>query len=126
MLTEYNGNSPAGGPNLEELYRSIFITFARKGTASDLNSIEFVSYTCDDEIKEIPLFTEKSFVFKEYPEDALLVEAGGPLFWSNLFSLTETDKCVVSINPDQPNSVRITRNMILQMMGKAEIPSATK
>ncbi len=116
ILSALPGNPSLMDNLYEELYKSIFITFARNGTEAKWTSIEFLTYNCDDGMREVPLFTDKSFVFKEYPTDALLVEAGGPQFWVKLSTMAETNKCVIAINPDQSNCTRITKEMILEMI----------
>jgi hypothetical protein len=126
MLNALPGNPSLINDLYEALYKSIFITFARSGTEAKWTSIEFLTYNCDDGMREIPLFTDKTFVFKEYPADALIVEAGGPQFWIKLSTMAEPYKCVVAINPDQPNSTRITREMILEMITRFESASNTE
>jgi hypothetical protein len=101
-----------------EIFESSFFSFVRNGTEENWNTLEFLTYDTSDDIKELPLFTHKTFVFMEHPFDAIIVEVFGESLWDKLLNIVETGKCEAAINPGQSFGIRLTREMILGMVSK--------
>jgi hypothetical protein len=102
----------------EEVFKSSFFTFVRKGTEERWNTIEFLTYDTKDHVRELPLFTQEQFVLLDQPADSHLVEIGGQELWEKLLTIIETGRCEVAIDPIQTHGIRLTKEMIQGMLSK--------
>ncbi|MDB5221488.1 MAG: hypothetical protein JWN83_155 [Chitinophagaceae bacterium] len=101
----------------QQLFGENYFAIIRPGTENDLDKMEFLIYDTPDEVRELPLFTSEHFVLYDLAKNASVIQIGGQSFWERLLDIIETGKCEVAINPLQPHSIRLTKEMILGMIG---------
>jgi hypothetical protein len=109
MLQAFSTNSGVALQLYEKLYGATFFVPMQQG-----NLLKYVSKG----VSSLLVFTQAVFVFKDIPEDAVIVELDGPTLWSKLLDATRTEQCEVEVDPLQPHSIRLRRSMILGMVLK--------
>lgn len=102
----------------KELFENSFFALVRRDTEDSIETMEFVIYPTEDNLRELPLFTHENFIFRSYPKDAVKVRVFGEALWGKLLTIVETGICEAAINPGQTHGIRLTREMILGMIAK--------
>lgn len=100
----------------KKLFDSSYFTLVRPGTETSIEEMEFLTYDTQDDIRELPLFTNDLFILKGLTQEALTIQVSGQPFWARLLDIIETGVCEVAVNPGQKHGIRLTKEMILGMI----------
>jgi hypothetical protein len=100
----------------EQLYHSRFLALVRPGTEGQLHTLEFVTYSTEDRISELPIFTCDAFVLDLAPTQVTLVELSGKELWPTLLDIVNTGRIEAAVDPGQKHGIRLTKEMILGMI----------
>ena len=100
----------------KQLYFTTYFALVRGGTEEYWSSIEFLTYDTVDGIRELPLFTNMSFILDNLDSSALIVQIGGQDLWIKLNEIVETGSCQIAIDPGQTHGIRLTKEIILGMI----------
>jgi hypothetical protein len=85
------------------------------------DAMQFLTYPTADEARELPAFTLDSRsvladLSRQVPA-AQIEEVEGPRFWSRILQLLESESFFVAVDPGEKHGIRLTREMILGMVG---------
>jgi hypothetical protein len=88
----------------------------------ELSSMAFLTYTSSGGVRELPLFTDPSrgLIAKLASTTPIpaVVELGGQAMWSRMLDVVPDKQTQVAIDPGETYGIRLTREMILGMIGK--------
>jgi hypothetical protein len=101
----------------KQLFDATFFALVQEGTEKSLDTMQFLTYSTTDNIRELPLFTDDKFILQNLARDAKTIKLGGTQFWTRLLDIIETGKCEVAINAGQAHGIRLNKEMILGMIG---------
>ena len=102
-----------------QLYRGEFYVFVRTGTDHTVEAMEFLTYDCRDQVRELPIFTTTAFALNLDAPAAVLIKLAGPVLWPRLLDIIETRACEAAVDPLQPHGIRLNREMILGMVNSS-------
>lgn len=102
----------------EALYHSDFIVLAQPDTQTKVDSMEFLTYSTEDGVNELPIFTEEKFILNFSSMQHSIVTIKGVLLWPRLFQILKTSTFEVAVNPGQSHGIRLNNSMILGMISK--------
>ena len=101
----------------EQLAKADFLAMVRVGTERSIKSMEFLTYPSSGDVRELPLFTQPEFVLELQVDDLALAELRGPTLWPRLLDIVKTGECEIAVDPGQAHGIRLTREMVLGMVG---------
>ena len=88
-----------------------------------LESMEFLTYPCPDDARELPIFTtsgsklESQFALATPRPEWVRVQ--GEPFWLRMLEVVTADSDIqVAVDPGEPHGIRLRRDMMLGMVGK--------
>ncbi len=102
----------------EALYYSDFIALIRSELQQKIDSMEFLTYTTEDGVNELPIFTEEEFILNFSSMQPFTITIKGILLWPRLLQIIEPGVCEVAVNPGQSHGIRLNNSMILGMISK--------
>jgi hypothetical protein len=103
----------------ELLYKAIFVAIVESGTEETLDTMSFLICDIYDGTRELPLFTSKD-IAAEFPRigESTLVDIPGSRLWPRLLDVLPDDSCQASVDPTREYGIRLTRAMVLGMIGE--------
>ncbi|WP_233840425.1 SseB family protein [Dyella sp. 2HG41-7] len=101
----------------QQLAEAQFWVLVKAGTEHNVAAMHFLSYPADNKVHELPLFTHREFVLSLNAPQATLALVPGHLLWPRLLDIIKTGQCEAAVNPGQTHGIRLTREMILGMVG---------
>jgi hypothetical protein len=102
----------------KQLAESKFWVLVKDGTEHDVTTMQFLTYPTGDELRELPLFTHPHFVLPLDAPEAVQAPVPGNLIWPRLLDIIRTGQCEAAVDPGQPHGIRLTREMVLGMVGE--------
>lgn len=103
----------------EQLYKATLVAIVQSGTEESLDKMAFLSYDTADGIRELPLFTSKATAEElQPPPGSIFLDISGPLLWPRLLNGLISDSCQAAVDPMRGYGIRLTRAMVLGMVGK--------
>ena len=104
-----------------QLYSGCFWVLVQD-QAAQIDELSFLTYPSGDGARELPVFTspERRLVggLREQGSDAQLLRIDGPALWRRLLELAASGVCEPAVDPGEAHGIRLTREMILGMVGK--------
>jgi hypothetical protein len=100
------------------LYAGSFLVPVRAGSEAAVASAAFYTYACRDNVRELPVFTRRDFVFADLPAAVVLISVPGSALWPRLLDIVKAGECEAAVDPGQEHGVRLRREMILGMVAE--------
>jgi hypothetical protein len=103
----------------EQIFNAKFFTVVRKGSEEyPFGDMQLAIYNAPDGVNEFFLFTEEKLVPAILLEQNSIIKVFGQSFWSKIYLMMVKAKFQVTINPIGVNGIRLTKEMILGMIGQ--------